>query len=490
MNKQNHAPLFEALKKHISFNPLPFHVPGHQMGTAFDQEAKPMFSSLLPYDLTEISGLDDLHQPTGVIEEAQKLAAACFGADKTYFLVNGSTVGNIAIIMSTCLPGETIIIPRNVHKSVIHGCLLARVRPVYLTSQFDEELGVATSPSFETIKAALEQHPHAKAVFLTCPNYYGMGVDLRPISELVHRYNIPLLVDEAHGAHYGFHDQYPRSALQQGSDAVVQSTHKMLTSLTMGSMLHIRGERVNQSKVKQILGMLQSSSPSYLILSSLDLARRYVWQNGKEAFQHIYHWSRSFAEKLNSNSSLFYSPHDVYHSHAYSSLDPCKLIIHSKEHSFSGFELRNRLEKEGIYVELADMNNVLAVCSIGTTESRVNKLLDTLLKLEKDFFENYQNKQETRVQITNTPLPSFSLNEGLPIDQVMGREQESIPLTQALGRICAELIIPYPPGVPIVAWGELFTEPLLDYISALKNEGATFQGVSDPMLHKVRVVKL
>ncbi|MCK9905412.1 aminotransferase class I/II-fold pyridoxal phosphate-dependent enzyme, partial [Frankia sp. Cpl3] len=274
--RQRKAPLFEALERHAEKKPHPFHIPGHKMGNSFDRAGKDVYRNILPLDMTEISGLDDLHQPEDVIAEAQSLAAEAFWAEQTKFLIGGSTVGNMALIMTVCKPGDKILVQRNCHKSVYNGAILARANPVFIVPAVDLATGVAAGFRREDVERALQAHPEAKAVFLTNPTYYGMGIDLAKMAAVIHRHDIPLLVDEAHGAHFGFHPALPGSAMQAGADAAVQSTHKMGTSLTMSSMLHIQGPRIDRDKLFRVLAMIQSSSPSYPLMASLDLARRYM----------------------------------------------------------------------------------------------------------------------------------------------------------------------------------------------------------------------
>ncbi|KHF33712.1 Arginine decarboxylase [Paenibacillus sp. P1XP2] len=256
------APLFEALQQYKNGRQASFHVPGHKKGRAYASFGGAGFlDQVMEADVTEITGTDDLHHPEGVIRDAQLLAADCFGAEESYFLVGGSTSGNLAMILTVCShPGDLLLVQRNVHKSVLNGLMLAGAKAVFLEPQVDESSGLATAPSAETVAAALAAYPEAKGVLVTMPNYYGMGTDLAPLAEACHRHDVPLLVDEAHGAHYGQHPRLPRSALASGADVVVQSTHKMLAALTMGAMLHVQGPRVNRGLLRQRLAMVQSSS--------------------------------------------------------------------------------------------------------------------------------------------------------------------------------------------------------------------------------------
>lgn len=283
------APVYEMLEQYRHKGNISYHVPGHKNGEAYrsavSAKSAGYLTEVMRYDVTEITGTDDLHHPEGVIREAQELAADCYGAEESYMLVGGSTAGNLALILTVCAePGSLLILQRNVHKSVIHGLMLAGARAVFLEPQIDPGSGLAVAPSAETVQAALAAYPEAAGVLVTMPNYYGMGSDLAPLAQACHACCVPLLVDEAHGAHYGQHPALPAGALAQGADGVVQSTHKMLTALTMGAMLHVQGPWLDRALLRQRLAMVQSSSPSYPVMASLDLARRLLHSQGAGAF--------------------------------------------------------------------------------------------------------------------------------------------------------------------------------------------------------------
>lgn len=280
------APIYEMLEQYRLKGNISYHVPGHKNGNAYSTSGGAGYlGEMMRYDVTEITGTDDLHHPEGVIQEAQELAADCFGAEESFLLVGGSTAGNLALILTVCPePGMTLILQRNVHKSVVHGLMLAGVNAVFVEPQLDDDSGLAVAPAAEAVQAALAAYPEAAAVLVTMPNYYGMGTDLAPLARICHDHSVPLLVDEAHGAHYGQHPALPAGALACGADGVVQSTHKMLPALTMGAMLHVQGPRLDRTLLRQRLAMVQSSSPSYPLMASLDLARRLVHTGRAGAF--------------------------------------------------------------------------------------------------------------------------------------------------------------------------------------------------------------
>ena len=480
--RQSKAPLYEQLERHARHRPHSFHVPGHKMGHSFDQSGRDRFASVLELDLTEISGMDDLHQPQGVIAKAQELAAEAFGAQETRFLVGGSTVGNLALIMTACRPGEKILVQRNCHKSVFHGIIMARAIPVFLVPAVDLATGVAAGVRREDVERALQAHPDVKAVFLTNPTYYGMGIDLAKMAATVHRHNIPLFVDEAHGAHYGFHPAFPQSAMQAGADAAVQSTHKMATALTMSSMLHLQGERIDRERLYRILGMIQSSSPSYLLMASLDLARRHLALEAAKEWERLFPLLDKLRERTRHLSWLHWP--QLSANSVYSTLDPLKLFLHLRTEQIDGFSLQRLMEQHGIFPELADDAHVLLAASSGTTGRDLDALARLLESLE------VQEEMDTERVVQAGIVSSHYIREqALPMHEAVDLPQVSIPLDQSLGRVVAEMVIPYPPGIPILVPGERMDEQSMAMLAELRAGQTRFHGVQDDSLQMIRVLQ-
>lgn len=280
---QTRTPLFDALKEYVNRDTLPFHVPGHKKGIGMDDEFK-NFIGENPFkiDVTVFKLVDSLHHPKGPIKEAQELAADAYGADATFFSIHGTSGAIQAMIMSVVSDGDKIIVPRNVHKSVTAGIILSGAVPVYMEPELDKKLGIAHGVAPETVKQTLEVNPDAKAVLIINPTYYGVATDIKKIADIVHEYNIPLIVDEAHGPHLAFSDKLPTSALEAGADICAQSTHKIIGALTQGSLLHVKSKLVNPKRVQQVLNLMQTTSPSYILMASLDCARRQIALEGKE----------------------------------------------------------------------------------------------------------------------------------------------------------------------------------------------------------------
>jgi arginine/lysine/ornithine decarboxylase len=503
--------------------------------------------------VTEITGTDDLHHPEGVIQEAQELAADCFGAEESFFLVGGSTSGNLALILTVCPePGMLLILQRNVHKSVIHGLMLAGARAVFLEPELDPGSGLAVASAVETVQAALAAYPEAAAVLVTMPNYYGMGSDLAPLARACHASGVPLLVDEAHGAHYGQHPAIPAGALASGADGVVQSTHKMLTALTMGAMLHVQGPWLDRALLRQRLAMVQSSSPSYPVMASLDLARRLVHSQRADAFTAglaaVDVLRRGLAalprfgllqpaEPLQpscgaDNAAGENTP--PQRGAAYVTQDPFKAVIYDAAGVLGGFELQRRLEARGIVPEMSDDRHVVLAFSLGSKAEEAAVLLAALRDIaaqtacglpqpggyeagfgsdvalvsvsqaqsdsgcmtaasaatytnsgeaEPDSSGNYSTWNNFSASLISAPVP-FSTRP------VAAEDTESIMLEASAGRVAAEMVIPYPPGIPLLYPGEIITASICGRLSSLRTGGAKFQACADPALQHIKVYNI
>jgi arginine decarboxylase len=488
-SNQDRAPLYETMLSHRFQRRSSFHVPGHKNGKGVDAAATEYFASIMSLDFTELAPLDDLHHPTGVILEAQSLAADCFSAEETFFLVNGSTVGNLAMIMSVCAKEEILIVQRNAHKSVIHGLMLAGAKAVFLPPRVDAATGLSTGVSLTDVIRALEDHPTAKGVLLTNPNYYGMGIELSDIAEAVHLRGIPLLVDEAHGAHFGFHPDLPKSALASGADAVVQSTHKMLTAMTMGAMLHVQGNRVDRHLIQQRLGMLQSSSPSYPLMASLDLSRRWIYQRGKESITKALQVVQHFRERVKSKLAAAAIMEKEEHNLSYTFLDPFKITLHDRTGTWSGFQLRDQLALAGCDAEMADAKYVLFQFSLASDEADAEHLF---LALSDIFMKLSLKKQDFLEEITNNNRMQLFTQISAPILMALPKKSDAskvkaIPLEASIGFRSAEMVIPYPPGIPLLYIGEQITEQTAAYIKWVAKQGAWFQGAKDAGLTHISI---
>lgn len=518
------APLYEALVHYRKRKDASFHVPGHKDGQAYldiwDINEEMALAGVMKIDATEITGTDDLHHPEGVILEAQQLAAEYFGAAETFFLVGGSTVGNLALILSVCTaPGDVLLVQRNVHKSVIHGLMLAGANAVFLSPQLDAASGLATIPSVETVREALRRYPGAKGLLVTHPNYYGMGTQLQPLAQLCHDSGVPLLVDEAHGAHFGLHRQLPPSALAQGADGVVQSTHKMLTAMTMGAMLHVQGDLLDRSLIRQRLTMVQSSSPSYPIMASLDLSRCLLQASGEKLFAQALDLAsqmRSEIRTMKRFGLVELGASGV--SAAYSIQDPFKVVLYDAAGELNGYALQEALEARGCIPEMSDERYVVLALSVGTSQQDLNRLLAALreitaagsglttgVQLACSAVANPSESNISTWNIFESPVASqpqlnaqhssqnlhMTANVSTPVlfslQPVAAPLIERIPIEESAGRQAAEMVIPYPPGIPILYPGEWITNEIETMLLQLRNFKAKCQGVEDFSLRTISV---
>jgi arginine/lysine/ornithine decarboxylase len=472
--KQARTPLFDQLRKHIKGNPISFHVPGHKFGDVFSEKGQPFFSDILKLDATEITGLDDLHSPEGVILEAEELLADLYRTQKSFFLINGSTVGNLSMILSTIKEDDLVLVQRNSHKSIMNGLKLAKAKPVFISPEFDEEYKVAGELSADAVKLALKQYPNAKALILTYPNYYGLTYDLKSIIDLAHAHGIPVLVDEAHGVHFIAGDYFPQSAVELGADIVVQSAHKTLPAMTMGAFLHFQSNLVSMSNVQFYLKALQSSSPSYPLMASLDLARSYLGTYCEEDLSYLKEEIERFRSVVKNIDTL-----RLLKQH-----DSLKMTIQTSG-GLSGFELQRSLEAEGIFTELADPYNVVFVLPLlkKGMNHRWLEAADKLAAISQTLPKGRPNRQNHT--ITKKGISTLAVN----YKDMESLDTELIMLEESAGRICAESIIPYPPGIPLCLPGEVISDEDLLTIIYLRNIGAKIQGGENLPAGKINVYK-
>ncbi|MGI2298009.1 aminotransferase class I/II-fold pyridoxal phosphate-dependent enzyme [Paenibacillus sp. GXUN7292] len=501
------APLYKKLKEHAAAKPVSFHVPGHRNGEALAEltvETDYLLEALqtvMKLDVTELSSTDDLHDPQGAIREAQQLAAKTFGAEHTFFLVGGSTSGNLAILLSVCDYDDIVIVQRNVHKSIINGLKLAGAKAVFVSPQIDEQTGLATIPSVEAISQALEAYPTAKAVFLTNPNYYGIGFKLNQWANAVHAYNIPLLIDEAHGAHYSRHPELPTSALAAGADAVVQSTHKTLPALTMSAMLHIQGNRLNVHKIQQTLAMIESSSPSFPLLVSLDISRAMIDQAGQQLLEQSIRTANELRSWLQQRNGAIQAVQLDCHNKIEQlsnksdckQTDPLRVLLYDRTYANSGFELQIMLEENNCWIEMSDAKYCVLIVSIGMGIDSIDPLKQAITIIEEKIAcqvsQHTMNRSKQAEQLQNEGSWELTISKPVVFRRSLNTAQVviSITLEDAEGFEAAEQIIPYPPGIPLLYEGEKWTRSLIHQVSRLAKAGARFQNASDAEMKTVLV---
>lgn len=436
----------------------------------------------LSIDLINIAPLDDLHQPTGVIEEAQKLAAEAFGSDYTYFSVQGTSNAIITMIIAVCGPGDKIIVPRNVHKSVMSAIIFAGARPVFISPARDSNLGIDHGITTRAVRRALERHPDAKAVLVINPTYYGICANLKEIVELVHSYDIPVLVDEAHGVLIHFHDKLPMSAMEAGADMAATSVHKLGGSMTQSSVLNIRKGLVNPQRVQTIISMLTTTSTSYILLASLDTSRRNLALHGHAIAERTIALAQHARTQINEIPGLYCFGEEILGGEATYDFDPTKVSIHVRHLGITGYETENWLrDNYNIEIELSDMYNILCLVTPGDTSDSVAKLIEALRELSNRYFEGAESR-ELVVKIPD--IPQLSLT---PRDAFYS-ETEVIPFKESAGRIIAEFIYVYPPGIPILLPGEVISQNNIDYIIDHVEVGLPVKGPEDRSIEYVKVI--
>lgn len=482
--RSNRAPLYEALAAHAEQQPRPFHVPGHKGRAGYAvSDANERFGPLLGLDLTELEGTDDLHYPSGPLDEAQKLAAACFGVEETRFLVGGSTSGNLAIVLALCEPGDLLLVQRNVHRSVIHALQLAGARAVFLSPACDPISGLALVPPLSLLQVALQRYPQAKGVVLSNPNYYGMGVSLVPYIEAAHQAGVPVAVDEAHGPHFGFHSRFPDSALRAEADVVVQSAHKMLSAMTMGAMLHMQGTRLPREAIRQSLRMVQSSSPSFPILASLDLARQQLDVAGSYLFEPALQAVDTLLAGL--PATVFRAQGAAPYRNASIVYDPLKVALFDGTRRMNGFELKNELERRGCWVEMADARYAVIAFGVGSRREDSEALLAALHELSTVRPETASTPATVSLE-PEASLPDAEIPEPILFRRYFGNS-EAVPLEDSIGQVSAEWIVPYPPGVPLLFPGETVSPAIIEELRRWAAQGAQIQGPSDATVRTLQV---
>jgi arginine decarboxylase len=480
---QTKTPLFDALMEYVDNNTIPFHVPGHKKGQGMDNKFKNFVgTNVLSMDVTVFKQVDSLHKPTGPIKLAQELSADAHNADSTFFCIHGTSGAIQAMIMSVVNQGDKIIVPRNVHKSITAGIILSGATPVYMHPEIHEAVGVALNVTPDTVRATLEDNPDAKAVLIINPTYYGVSTDIVKIAEIVHEYEIPLIVDEAHGPHLHFNNRLPICAMDAGADMCAQSTHKIVGSMTQASLLHVRKGLVDVNRVKTVMSLLQTTSPSYILLASLDVARRQMAIEGKEVLDKTIELADYAREKINKIGGYYCFGKEVLSNDGAHAFDPTKITITCKDLGISGNDLERILaEKYFIQPEMSDLYNVLCVFSLGDTKENVDALINALEEISQD--ENIKlGKKINIVEMPNIPQSVLTPRDAFNSKTV------SIPLKDSLGQISAEFLMAYPPGIPILCPGEIITKEIVDYVQELKNANLYVQGTEDPEVNNIKVV--
>ena len=451
-------------------------MPGHMQGRGAPEELRDLLGlPALEADTTQVLDLDDIHRPRTALKAAQELAARAWGADRSWFLVNGSSCGNMAMILAAVGPGEEILVPRAAHRSVHAGLVLSGARPVYLPSPFDEEMGAYHPVLPATVAAALEAHPRARALLFTSPTPYGAAAEVETLVRLGRERGLPVLVDEAWGPHLAFHPGLPTSALAAGADLVVHSAHKLLSALSQASILHQRGQRVDPARVEAVLRMLQSTSPNCLLVASLDVARRQVALHGREDWQRALEMADSAREALRGVPGLRCPGPERCPAY-----DRTRLVVSAVDLGYTGVEVERLLrERDRIQVEMSDLRNVVALVTPGHSPAEVDRLVAALASLPR------RPHAASVPSVRELPPPA---RQALTPREAFHSPALPVPRALAPGRISAEFFTPYPPGIPLLCPGEVLTAEHLEHLDRVLAAGVPLEGPADPSLETVRVI--
>ncbi len=480
---QNLTPILDTLLNHAQNKVVSFHTPGHKNGAGMLPKLKDFTKKNVYYlDVTVFPEVDSLHDPVSCIKQAQELAAKAYNSKHAFFLVNGSTVGNISMLMSACDPGDSVILSRTCHKSVLAGIIISGIWPIWIQPVVDQQRDVIYEVSSKEIEEYIKSYPEAKAVFITSPNYNGICTDLIKIQEVCNKYNKILLVDEAHGPHLKFHPDLPVSAAEVNVDMYVHSVHKVLSALSQGSILHFKSDKIDINRVKRVVSMLQTTSPNYFILASIDAARMQVVKYGLKVFGKLIKYCEQAREEINKLPNIFTLVRKEIQSEYYD-LDLTKLTINVTKTGLPGYKIEEILATEyKIQVDCADMFNLVAITGFGTTKEDIEKLVFAITDISK----KYSGKHKFwKLQLP--PLTTEVVM--LPRDAFFSTNTKRVPLKKAVGHISAQVLTPYPPGLPVLTPGERITKEVVNYLQELASFTVRVSGQESELLKTIKVIK-
>lgn len=459
---------------------VPFDVPGHKRGKGNQDLTEFLGEQCLSVDVNSMKPLDNLCHPVGVIKEAEALAADAFGAAHAFFMVGGTTSAVQAMILSSVKSGDEIILPRNVHQSVIHALVLCGASPVYINPQTNKRLGIALGMGVKEVTETISKHPKAKAILVNNPTYYGICSDIKRITEIAHEKGMLVLADEAHGTHFYFGENMPVSAMAAGADLAAVSTHKSGGSLTQSSLL-LCGKRVNADYVRKIINLTQSTSASYLLLSSLDISRRNLALYGRDIFEKVVCFSDYARKEINAIGDYYVYSKELINGDSIYDFDMTKLSINTLQLGLAGIEVYDLLRDEyGIQIEFGDLGNILAYISVGDKTKNIERLITALSEIRRIHKRDSKDLLEAEyIAPTVAASPQMAFYA----------EKESVFIEQCEGMICAEFVMCYPPGIPILAPGELITKEIIEYIQYAKEKGCNLTGPESIDVSRLNVLK-
>ncbi|MDE6784352.1 MAG: aminotransferase class I/II-fold pyridoxal phosphate-dependent enzyme [Ruminococcus sp.] len=476
---QINAPIYEALRKFRRMRVVPFDVPGHKRGRGNMELTEFLGEDCMNVDVNSMKPLDNLCHPVSVIKDAEMLAAEAFGAENAFFMVGGTTSAVQSMIMYACKSGDRIIMPRNVHRSAINALILTGAVPVYVNPDVNNQLGIALGMSVEQVEKAIRENPQAKAVMVNNPTYYGICSDLKKIVEIAHAHNMLVLVDEAHGTHFYFGEDFPVTAMAAGADISSVSMHKSGGSLTQSSFL-LMGKNINSDYMRQVVNLTQTTSASYLLLSSLDISRKRLALSGRDIFAHTVEMAEYARSEINSIGGYYAYSKELINGDSIYDFDVSKLSIYTLPIGLAGIEVYDLLRDEyDIQIEFGDLGNILAYLSVGDRKRDIERLISAMAEIKRRFGKS---GADMLTQEYISPIVAEAPRRAFYADKI------SLPLDESVGRVCTEFVMCYPPGIPILAPGELITQDIISYIRYAKEKGCQMTGTEDINIERLNVL--
>ena len=476
---QSRAPIYEALQTFRQMRVVPFDVPGHKHGRGNPELTAFLGEQCVGIDVNSMKPLDNLCHPISVIREAEELAAEAFGAAHAFLMVGGTTSSVQSMVLSICKRGDKIILPRNVHRSVINALVLCGAVPVYVNPEVDARLGISLGMKREKVAKAIAENPDAVAVLVNNPTYYGICSDLKAIVKMAHDAGMYCLADEAHGTHFYFGEGMPVSAMEAGADITAVSMHKSGGSLTQSSLL-LTGPGVSAGHVRQIINLTQTTSGSYLLMSSLDISRKNLAMRGKTVFSRVSEMANYAREEINAIGGYYAFGTELIDGDAIFDFDPTKLSVHTRDIGLAGIEVYDILRDEyDIQIEFGDIGNILAYLSMGDRPQELERLVSALAEIRRRYQRDSSgllSQEYIDPDVVISPQEAFYA------------ETRSLPLRESAGYICSEFVMCYPPGIPVLAPGERITDEILDYIEYAKAKGCSMTGPEDPDILRLNVL--
>lgn len=477
---QSRAPIYEALQTFRHMRVVPFDVPGHKHGRGNPELTAFLGEQCVSIDVNSMKPLDNLCHPVSVIHEAELLAADAFGASHAFLMVGGTTSAVQSMVLSVCKRGDKIILPRNVHRSVINALVLCGAIPVYVNPEVNCHLGISLGMRRGQVAKAISENPDAVAVLVNNPTYYGICSDLRAIVKMAHEAGMYCLADEAHGTHFYFGEDMPVSAMEAGADMAAVSMHKSGGSLTQSSLL-LTGPNINPGHVRQIINLTQTTSGSYLLMSSLDISRRNLALRGKKVFAGVVDMADYARKEINAVGGYYAFGSELINGNSVFDFDPTKLSVHTRDIGLAGIEVYDILRDEyDIQIEFGDIGNILAYLSIGDRMSDLERLVSALAEIRRRYQTDSSgllSQEYISPEVVTSPQEAFYSGK------------RSIPLEESIGCVCSEFVMCYPPGIPILAPGERITKEILDYIQYAKIKGCSMTGPEDPEIMNINVLE-